>query len=67
MMYETYVTDARVAHALFVTMHTEQLRELRAAHLLDLQFATTPESIAFGAGRIALIDAVLTARGHQAE
>jgi|KBSMisStandDraft_5_1062788.scaffolds.fasta_scaffold00317_22 hypothetical protein len=54
--------DARLAHTLFITMRTEELRHLLAAHHTDLAHATTPESIAFGGGRIALIEAVLKTR-----
>jgi hypothetical protein len=57
------VVDAREAFVLYESMRTDELRQLWQAHMLDAQHATTPESIAFGAGRLALIAAVLKARG----
>jgi hypothetical protein len=54
--------DARAAYDLFSTMRTDELRDLLAAHQLDSKAATTPEAIAFGAGRQALITAVLKTR-----
>lgn len=60
--YTAFVADARTAHALFESMPTKELLVLQAAHTLDQADATTPESIAFGAGRLALIAAVLKAR-----
>jgi hypothetical protein len=62
--YTAFVADARTAQALFESMRTPDLLVLRAAHEGDLANATTPESIAFGAGRLALIAAVLKARGE---
>jgi len=60
--FDAYVADAREAHALYETMRTDQLLDLRAAFEADQAKATMPESIAFGAGRLALIAAVLKAR-----
>lgn len=56
------VTDAREAYVLFESMRTPELLDLQVAHQADLMDATKPESIAFGAGRLALIAAVLKAR-----
>jgi hypothetical protein len=60
--YTAYVADVRRAHAVFENMRTAALLELQAAHEADQAHATTPESIAFGAGRLALIAVVLKAR-----
>ena len=60
--YTAFVADARTAHALFESMRIGELLDLQAAHEMDLSHASTPESIAFGAGRLALIAAVLKAR-----
>lgn len=57
------VGDAHAAYALFRTMQTRDLRDLAAAHRLDLAGATSPETIVFCGGRIALIEAVLKTRG----
>jgi hypothetical protein len=62
--YTAFIADARTAHALFESMRTQELVDLQAAHEADLAHATTPEGIAFGAGRLALIAAVLKARGE---
>lgn len=48
---------------LYEQMSDDDLRELRAAFELDIANATTPVTVAFGRGRIALIDAVLAERG----
>lgn len=56
------VLDARTAYAAFESMRTEELLRLQIAHQLDQLHATTPEGIAFGGGRLALIAAVLTRR-----
>jgi hypothetical protein len=58
--------DARAAYDLYSTMRTDALRELLAAHRRDSEGATTPEAIAFGAGRQALIAAVLKTRAASA-
>jgi hypothetical protein len=54
--------DARAAYDLFSTMRTAELHDLLAAHRLDMDAATAPETIAFSAGRQALIAAVLKQR-----
>jgi hypothetical protein len=54
--------DARAAYDLFSTMRTAELHDLLAAHRLDMDAATAPETIAFSAGRQALITAVLKQR-----
>jgi hypothetical protein len=54
--------DARAAYDLFSTMRTADLQDLLAAHRLDMEAATAPETIAFSAGRQALIAAVLKER-----
>lgn len=54
--------EERRLHAMYRRMTTEALRSLQAAFELDLQTATRPESIAFGAGRLALITDVLKTR-----
>jgi hypothetical protein len=63
--YTAFVADARAADALFKSMRTKDLLDLQAAHQGDLANATTPETIAFCAGRLALIAGVLKARGDQ--
>lgn len=60
---DTIIADAQEAHALYHTMRTEELLRLQAAHQADQADATTPQSLAFGAGRLALIAAVLKERG----
>lgn len=57
------VIDARAAYAVFETYRTDELLRLQIAHQLDQAHATTPEGIAFGGGRLALIAAVLRKRG----
>jgi hypothetical protein len=59
---EDYIADARSAYELFASMATTELLALQAAPLADQAVATTPESLAFGAGRLALIAAALAAR-----
>lgn len=56
------ILDARTAYALYESMRTEELQRLQIAHQLDQLHARTPESIAFGGGRLALIAAVLQRR-----
>jgi hypothetical protein len=58
-----FVADARTTYALFDSMRTKELLDVQAAHEADQVRATTPESIVFSAGRLALIAAVLKARG----
>jgi hypothetical protein len=58
-----YVEDAEAAHALFEQMGTRELTRLRQAFTLDLADADKPEGIAFCAGRLALLTAVLARRG----
>ncbi|HEV8210629.1 MAG TPA: hypothetical protein VGP77_10925 [Vicinamibacterales bacterium] len=58
--------DARQAYACFDQMSTAELRRLQLAHALDHEQARTPEAIAFGGGRLALIAAVLRSRGLDA-
>jgi len=60
--FDAYVADARETYALYETMATEQLLTLRNAFEMDTADATAPETIAFGAGRLALIAAVLKTR-----
>jgi hypothetical protein len=59
---DAIIADANAAHAMFASMRTEELERLRTAHRRDLETAETPESLTFGAGRLALIDAVLKTR-----
>lgn len=59
---DAIIADAQQAHALYVTMRTEELLHLQAAHEADAAGASTPQGIAFGAGRLALIAAVLKLR-----
>jgi len=54
--------DAREALALFESMRTDELLMLQRAHQADQAEATEPESIVFGAGRLALIAMVLKKR-----
>lgn len=61
--YTAYVADARGAFRLYESMRTEELLHLQAAFTLDQARATQPESVAFGAGRLALIAFVLKGRG----
>jgi hypothetical protein len=58
------IEDARKTYAHFETMATEELIRLQMAHAVDLGHAQTPEGIAFGGGRLALIAAVLQRRGE---
>jgi hypothetical protein len=61
------ILDARAAYAHYETMPTDALERCRLAHQVDQAHATTPESIAFGAGRLALIAAVLHKRHVEAD
>lgn len=61
--HAAFVADAHEAHAVFESMRTPALLALQAAHHADQAQATRPESLVFGAGRLALIAAVLKARG----
>lgn len=56
------ILDARTAYAVYESMRTEELLRLQVAHQVDQAHATTPESLAFGGGRLALIAAVLKKR-----
>jgi hypothetical protein len=58
----TVSTDAHSAFELYQTMKVTDLESLLAAHEADMAEAASPESIAFGGGRIALIRAVLKAK-----
>jgi len=62
--HDALIDDARAAWTLFQGMSTEALHGLQAAHTLDQAAATRPESLVFGAGRLALIAAVLRERGE---
>lgn len=55
--------DARTAYATYERMRTEELLKLQIARQVDLAHAITPDAIAFGGGRLALIAAVLQKRG----
>jgi hypothetical protein len=57
------VLDARTAYAHFESMQTVELLRLQIAHQVDQAEAISPEAIAFGGGRLALIAAVLKKRG----
>jgi len=48
--------------ALYAGMSRRELQELRRAFLLDMAAAVRPDSIAFAAGRLALIDHELGTR-----
>jgi hypothetical protein len=50
---------------LYRSMSTSDLEELRAAFEIDQALAQTPDSNAFGEGRIELIGAILAARGKE--
>lgn len=63
LSYDVYVAEARETYALYETMRTDELLDLQAALEHDTAAATAPETIAFGAGRLALIAAVLKGRG----
>jgi hypothetical protein len=54
--------DACKAFALFESMGTDELLQLQEAHQMDQAQAANPESIVFGAGRLALIAEVLKRR-----
>jgi hypothetical protein len=57
------ILDARTAYAAFDSMSTQELIGLQMAHAIDLGHQSTPEGIAFGGGRLALIAEVLRRRG----
>lgn len=57
------ILDARTAYGAYESMRTDELLRLQLAHQVDQASATTPEGIAFGGGRLALIAAVLKTRG----
>lgn len=65
------ILDAREAYAVFENYSTAELQRLQRVHQNDQARATTPEGIAFGGGRLALIAAVLAQRrkgvSHQAK
>jgi hypothetical protein len=61
-MSERYIRDAREAHALYDAMTTPDLEGHRAQFEADRTRASTPEAIAFCAGRLAIIDAILKGR-----
>lgn len=61
------ILDARTTYAAFERMQTVELLRLQIAHQLDAADAVTPEAIAFGGGRLALIAAVLRRRGIEDE
>ena len=56
------ILDARVCYAAFETMTTDALIQAQLAHQIAQAHATSPEGIAFGGGRLALIAAVLQKR-----
>ena len=56
------ILDARVAYAAYATMTTDALIEMQIAHQISQAHATTPEGLAIGGGRLALIAAVLQQR-----
>lgn len=60
------ILDARTAYAEYESMPTERLLQIQMAHQIDHAHATTPESIAFGGGRLALIAHVLKTRPVEA-
>lgn len=62
LQHAAYVQDARGAFALYTSMRTAELLDLQSAFELDMAAASMPESIAFGAGRLALIAAALRTR-----
>lgn len=60
--------DAAQTVALYRSMRVEELHRLRIAHTLDQAEAMRddkPASVAFGAGRVALIDFVLKEKGDR--
>jgi hypothetical protein len=57
------IFDARAAYADYERRPTDELIRLQLSHAVDLEHAQTPEGIAFGGGRLALIAAVLKKRG----
>lgn len=54
--------DARASYAEYESYSTDKLQRLQIAYEIDLLDTTTPEGIAFGGGRLALIAAVLRKR-----
>jgi hypothetical protein len=56
------VLDARTAYADYERMQTVELLRLQIAFQVDAANSITPEGIAFGGGRLALIAAVLRKR-----
>lgn len=56
------IQDARQAYQGYQAMRTDELLHLQAVHQSDQARATTPESLAFGGGRLALIAFVLERR-----
>jgi hypothetical protein len=61
----TRMTATGETRALYDSMSTEELRGLKRAFELDQAVASGPQSIAFGAGRIALIADILARRAGQ--
>lgn len=59
------IQDARSAYTGYESMRTDELLQLQAAHQADQARATSPESLAFGGGRLALIAAVLAKRAAE--
>jgi hypothetical protein len=55
--------DARTAYAAYECMRTEELLRLQLTLQVNQAHAVTPEALAFGGGRLALIAAVLQKRG----
>jgi hypothetical protein len=56
------ILDARTCYAQFETYSTAELQRLQMVQQIEQAHATTPESLAFGGGRLALIAAVLKKR-----
>lgn len=56
------ILDARTAYADFEAMTTAVLLDFLFRYEFEQAFASTPEQIAFGGGRVALIRAVLEKR-----
>lgn len=59
------ILDARTAYKAYESMRTEELLHLQAAHQADQAQVTSPESLAFGGGRLALIAQVLARRAAE--
>ncbi len=66
-LLQAAVIDARAAYAVYESMPTHELLRVQLAHQGDQAAATTPEGIAFGGGRLALIAAVLKTRASQGQ